>query len=84
VKIILMAVMPRGERPDDPARRKVAAINTLLPPVAEATGATLIDLTSHLLEPDGSIARETMPDFLHPGAKGYAVWAESLRPQLAP
>lgn len=84
VKIILMAVMPRGEKPDDAGRRKVAAINALLPPIAEATGAAFNDLTSRLLEPDGSITRETMPDFLHPGAKGYAVWAEALRPHLAP
>ena len=84
VKILLIAVMPRGEKPDDPSRRRVAAINALLPEVAKTTGATLIDLTGALLEPDGTIARETMPDFLHPGPRGYAVWADALRPHLNP
>jgi lysophospholipase L1-like esterase/dienelactone hydrolase len=84
VRIILMAVMPRGEKPNDPARLKVAAINTLLPAVATATEATLLDITSQLLEPDGSLSRETMPDFLHPGPKAYALWAEAVRPYLQP
>lgn len=82
VTILLMAVMPRGEKPDDPARRRVAAINTLLPEVAKTTGATLIDLTGRLLNPDGTLSRDIMPDFLHPGPRGYAVWAEALRPHL--
>jgi lysophospholipase L1-like esterase/dienelactone hydrolase len=84
VRIILMAVMPRGEKSDDPARLKVAAINTLLPAVATATEATLLDITPQLLEPDGTLSRETMPDFLHPGPKAYALWAEAVRPYLQP
>jgi lysophospholipase L1-like esterase len=79
-----MAVMPRGEKSDDPARLKVAAINTLLPAVATATEATLLDITPQLLEPDGTLSRETMPDFLHPGPKAYALWAEAVRPYLQP
>ena len=84
VRIILMAVMPRGEKPNDAGRLKVAAINSLLPAVATATEATLLDITSQLLEPDGSLSRETMPDFLHPGPKAYALWAEAVRPHLQP
>jgi lysophospholipase L1-like esterase len=84
VRIILMAVMPRGEKPNDVGRLKVAAINSLLPAVATATEATLLDITPQLLEPDGSLSRETMPDFLHPGPKAYALWAEAVRPHLQP
>jgi lysophospholipase L1-like esterase len=25
---------------------------------------------------------ELMPDFLHPGARGYQVWADAMRPLL--
>jgi lysophospholipase L1-like esterase len=25
-----------------------------------------------------------MPDFLHPGPKAYALWAEAVRPHLQP
>lgn len=81
-KLVLIAVMPRGEKPEDPARAKIAAINALLPAVAKVSGATLVDLTAQLLETDGRIDRATMPDFLHPAEKGYAVWAAALRPHL--
>jgi dienelactone hydrolase/lysophospholipase L1-like esterase len=82
VKLVLMAVMPRGEQPSDPARASVEAINALLPDVAKSCGATLIDLKDKLCESDGTISKETMPDFLHPAAKGYAIWAEALKPHL--
>jgi lysophospholipase L1-like esterase len=81
-KLVLMAVMPRGEKPTDPARASVETINALLPDVAKSCGATLIDLKDKLCEPDGSISKETMPDFLHPAAKGYAIWAEALKPHV--
>ena len=35
------------------------------------------------LQPDGSITRETMPDFLHLTAAGYQIWADAISPKLA-
>ena len=81
-KIVLMGVFPRGQKPDDPFRAKVAAINALLPEVAKATGATFLDITTRLLQPDGTISREVMGDYLHPAAKGYSIWGETLREHL--
>jgi dienelactone hydrolase/lysophospholipase L1-like esterase len=81
-RIILMAVFPRGETPDNPARAKVAAINALLPAVAKTSGVTLLDIGGKFLDASGKISPEIMPDFLHPAAKGYAIWAEALKPLL--
>jgi lysophospholipase L1-like esterase len=39
-------------------------------------------LGAKFLQPDGSIAREVMGDYLHPSAKGYEIWAEALEPVL--
>lgn len=72
---------PRGET-ENPDRAHIDAINALLPAVAKTTGAILVDLKDKFLEKDGSISRETMPDFLHPAEKGYAIWAEALKPHL--
>ncbi len=83
-KLVLMAVMPRGEKPDNPQQAAVDAINALLPEVAKTTGATLIDLKSQLREKDGTLSKDTMPDFLHPSEKGYAVWAAALKEHLPP
>jgi lysophospholipase L1-like esterase len=78
-RIILMGVFPRGEKPDDPMRAKIAELNALLSKFANGTGITFLDLTSKLLQPDGTISRETMGDFLHPAEKGYAIWGKAVR-----
>lgn len=82
-KIILMAVFPRGEKPDNPYRAQIASINTALAAeVRDLPWITYLDITDRFLNPDGTISREVMGDFLHPAAKGYAVWAEALKPHI--
>ena len=39
-----------------------------------------LDFNQKLLEPDGTLTKEMMPDFLHPQAKGYAIWAQAVLP----
>ena len=41
-----------------------------------------LDITQKWLQPDGTISKDVMPDFLHPNEKGYAVWADALREVL--
>lgn len=81
-QVIVMAVFPRGEKPDNAARTKVAAINKQLAKVAEKPRVTYLDITGKFLNADGTISKEVMSDFLHPAAKGYAIWAEALKPVL--
>lgn len=82
-KIVLMAVFPRGGKAADPIRAKVAAINALLPAIAKSANATFLDLGPQFLDADGNIPKDLMPDSLHPAAKGYAIWANALKPLLA-
>jgi len=81
-QIILMAIFPRGEKPNDPARAKVAAINERIKKFAEKPHVNFLDLTALLTNADGTISKEVLSDFLHPSPKGYAIWAEALRPIL--
>ena len=81
-KVILMAIFPRGEKPTDPKRGLLAEINRHLEPLGKKPGVTYLDITKNWLQPDGTISRETMPDFLHPNQKGYKIWAEALKPAL--
>ena len=81
-KIILMAVFPRGEKVDDANRAKIAQINERIVKLGSKPGVTFLDITSKLTNADGTISKEVMPDFLHPGAKGYAIWADALKPLL--
>jgi lysophospholipase L1-like esterase len=78
-RIILMGIFPRGEKPTDPMRARVAAVNALLAEFGKTDGITFIDLGPKLTQPDGTISRETMGDFLHPAEAGYAIWGEALK-----
>jgi lysophospholipase L1-like esterase len=78
-KIIVMGVFPRGQKADDPYRAKITELNQLLAKhLAEVKGIRFLDIGHQLTEPDGTISRETMKDFLHPTEKGYAIWAKAL------
>ena len=81
-RIILMKVFPRGEKADNAMRAKIAEINQGLDKYASRPNLVLLDITSKLTNADGSIAKDVMGDFLHPTAKGYAIWAEALKPLL--
>jgi lysophospholipase L1-like esterase len=81
-KIILMGVLPRGESPNNPMRAKITAINQLIAKQAEKPNVVFLDITSKLTNEDGTISKEVLGDFLHPAAKGYAIWAEALKPLL--
>lgn len=77
-KIILMGVFPRGEKPSEPIRSKITELNKLLAKFGETKGITFLDITSKLTNPDGSISREIMGDFLHPTEAGYKIWGDAV------
>lgn len=79
--ILLMAIFPRGPKPDA-TRAKLEQINQIIAGYDGKDGITFLDIGAKFLEPDGSITKETMGDFLHPAAKGYEIWASSIEPIL--
>ncbi len=82
-EIVLMGIFPRGEKADNPFRATIGGINrTLAATYTGRPGITYLDITDKLLNPDGSMSKEIMNDFLHPTEKGYAIWAEALKPHV--
>jgi lysophospholipase L1-like esterase len=79
-KMIIMGVFPRGQKPDNPFRAKIAQLNQLLPRVAKSHNAIFLDIGNQFLAPDGTIPAELMSDFCHPSERGYAIWAKALKP----
>jgi lysophospholipase L1-like esterase len=73
-----MGVFPRGEKPGDPIRTKITELNKLLAKFGETPGITFLDITSKLTNPDGTISRQIMGDFLHPTEAGYQIWGEAV------
>ena len=82
-QIIVMGVLPRGAKPDDPYRIKIAELNKLLPELGQVPRITFLDIGERFLQPGGELPRSLMNDFCHPTEAGYAIWAEALAPLLA-
>jgi lysophospholipase L1-like esterase len=81
--IIVMKVFPRDELPGTEWRNKLIEVNRQLTARVRYHNVELLDINGKLLEPDGTISKDKMPDFLHPGPKGYEIWGAALRPLLA-
>jgi lysophospholipase L1-like esterase len=81
-RILLLGIFPRGEKPDA-NRQRIAEINQLVAKLDGRDGVTFLDFGARFLNPDGTIARSIMPDFLHPSQAGYQIWADAMEPTLA-
>ncbi len=81
-RVLLLAVFPRDEKPDSPLRRINDRINTMLPGFADGRHVVFLDIDAALLNADGTLSRDVMPDLLHPNEKGYAIWATQMAPTL--
>jgi lysophospholipase L1-like esterase len=80
-RILLLGIFPRGAAPDA-TRAKVGAVNERIAKLDGNDGVTYLDVGKTFLEADGSISTDVMYDFLHPTAKGYAMWAAAIEPAL--
>ncbi|MBN2270688.1 MAG: hypothetical protein JXN61_08745 [Sedimentisphaerales bacterium] len=85
-KILLLAIFPRGEKPG-PQREKNAKAGEFASKIAgddldPQDMIRYLDIGPKFLEPDQSLSKEIMPDYLHPNAKGYEIWAEAVEPKL--
>jgi len=80
--LLLLAVFPRSEKPDSPARLKLIAVNQLIAPLAADPSITFLDIGSVFLAADGTMSKEIMPDFLHPSRQGHELWADAIEPVI--
>jgi len=80
-RILLLGIFPRGPSPDA-TRAKVDAVNERIAKLNGHDGVTYLDIGHVFLEPDGSISKDVMYDFLHPSALGYSRWAAAMKPTL--
>lgn len=80
-RVLLLGVFPRGEKPN-PGRDKLDAVNRQICGLDDGSHVTYLDIGKSFLNPDASISREIMPDFLHLTARGYRIWADAMEPTL--
>jgi len=80
-KIILCAIFPRGKT-FSIQRGKNLQVNQALARLDDGKNIFYIDIGSQLIENDGSISKNIMPDALHPNEAGYKIWAAAVEPKL--
>jgi len=80
-KVLLLAIFPRSEKPDN-HRAVVAEASKLAADVADGKMVHYLDIGEKFLQPDGTISKDIMPDFLHLSEAGYTIWAESITPKI--
>lgn len=80
-KLVVLGIFPRGKT-FSTQRGKLLQINQALARAADGNMIHYIDFGSQLVEADGTISKEIMPDYLHLSPKGYEIWAQAIEPKL--
>jgi len=80
--ILLQAIFPRGASPSNPVRDEIKSINAHIAKLQDGKKILYLDFGDKFLAADGTLSREIMPDFLHPSAKGYEIWADAIQPVI--
>src|SRR5262249_34890867 len=81
-RVLLLGVFPRGEKPDDPQRAKIAQVNAKIKELDDGKHVTYFDFGGRFIEKDGTISKDVMPDALHLSEKGYEIWAAAMEERL--
>lgn len=86
-KILLLAVFPRGENPSsaekpNPGRDKLKQVNEIIARLDDGKNVFFLDIGDKFMQPDGTLTKDIMPDFLHLSPAGYQIWADAISPKL--
>jgi lysophospholipase L1-like esterase len=81
-RILLNGVLPYGAPDEKGKRAQVRELNRLVATLADGRQVVYRDYGPCLAEADGTVSRDVMPDYLHPNAKGYRLWAEAMLPDI--
>ena len=81
-KVLLLAVFPRGQKADNPGRNKIAEINKTIAKLDDGKNVKYLDIGQKFTQPDGSLTKEIMPDYLHLSTKGYQIWGDAIAPTI--
>lgn len=81
-KVLILAIFPREEKPGE-TRDKLAQASAIASKAADGENVFYLDIGKAFLDEDGTLPKSVMPDFLHPNAEGYRLWAEAIEPVVA-
>jgi lysophospholipase L1-like esterase len=79
-RTILTSIFPRGATAADGYRRRNDIVNKEIAKFADGKRVIWCDFSDKFLSADGRLSPELFPDLLHPGERGYEIWAGSVVP----
>jgi beta-glucosidase len=82
MKILLLAIFPRGAEADDPLRILNSEINELISRFSESGSVHFLTINDKFLDDDATLPTSIMPDLLHPNEDGYRIWAKAMEPMI--
>lgn len=93
-KILLLGIFPRGSGTQRAAKpnyqdavynaqwAKIDKVNEMVSKLADDETVYYLNINSVFLNEKGQLPVENFPDLLHPGEKGYQLWAEAMEPMI--
>lgn len=81
-KLLLLGLLPGGDGPQDPERKRVAEANALMASLPLGPRSRYFESTRVFLREDGSLDRGLLPDGIHPNEAAYELWAQALLPEF--
>jgi lysophospholipase L1-like esterase len=82
-KLIVLGLLPRGEKADDTMRPHVRAVNAeLKKDLAGRNNVYYYDIGKIFTKHDGTISTSIMKDFLHPTQAGYKLMFDAIKPHV--
>jgi lysophospholipase L1-like esterase len=81
-KILLLGIFPRAN-PGDPVRKTVLDVNPVIARLNDSQHVFYMDIGPKFLDAAGVLQPDIMADKLHPNEKGYVIWAEAVKEELA-
>jgi lysophospholipase L1-like esterase len=82
MKILVLGIFPRSAKASDPVREKIKTANKSIAKLDDGKNVKYLDIGDKFLEPDGSLSKDIMPDYLHLSKKGYQIWTDAVTPTL--
>lgn len=80
-KILLLGIFPRDAK-EHPRRLQIPEINEGIARIADNRRVFYLDIGDRFLDANGDIPPDVMPDGLHPGLKGYEIFAAAIKDPL--
>ncbi|MCF6311485.1 MAG: GDSL-type esterase/lipase family protein [Verrucomicrobiales bacterium] len=78
MKILLLAIFPRGADNNNKMRQQNQAANKIIAKLDDDKTVFFLDINQAFLQADGTLSKDIMPDLLHPNAAGYEIWSKGI------